>query len=559
MLLVLQGNEIVKKTTMMLIKNRWQRLAALLLTLAVSLPGFGQGLDYESRIISHAIRQEPPDLNTLTTTDTTSGMVLDHVMEGMLTYNPEGRLVGGVAERWELRADGATFWLREDAKWSDGSPVTAHDFEFAWKKVVDPGVASEYAFLMFPVVNAQAINEGKMPPSALGVRALDDRTLEVKLHQPCPYFMGLTAFRTFFPVKESFYKERGQRYAADAGDMLYNGPFTLTGWVHGASMAMRKNGHYWNRDNIWLNGIDVPYITEDANARMNLYRDNKIALADELVAESLNGALQERMQIKTFLDGAVFFIEFNHRKSRLPHNQNLRKAIQSVFNTDDLVYKVLGNPGSFPVYTLFPRWAKGVEDVFVREYPARKPELNTEVGRRYIEAAKRDLGVDKLPPITLLADDSPNGQKTAEFLQTLLKQTLDLDVRVDVQIFKQRLAKMTAGDFDMVVAGWGPDYDDLLTYGDFFASYNLNNRGRYASEAYDALVAKAQSSLDTRERMDTFGEMQRMIYDEATIVPLYERGKIYVQHPRVKGVLRRAVGGDPNFNFVTIEPEGQSK
>lgn len=531
------------------------RRAALLVFLALfSLTGYGIGLDYESRAIAYAIRQEPPDLNATTSTDTTSHMVLDHLMEGLLTYDQSQKLVGGVAERWQLRGDGATFWLRKDARWSDGSPVTAHDFVFAWRKVLEPATASEYAFILFPVLNAQAINEGRLPSSALGVKAVNDHQLEVKLFQPCPYFLGLTAFSILFPVKESFYFSRGQRYAADAGDMLYNGPFVLSEWVHGASLRMEKNPYYWNRKNVWLNRIDVPYITEDANARLNLFRDRKIALADELVAESLDGALQERMQIKTFLDGALFFIEFNHRDERLTRNRNLRKAIQAVFNTDDLVYKVLGNPGSYPAYSHFPRWARGVRDLFVREFPPQRPPVDAARGREYLAAAKRELGLDRIPPITLLADDSPNGQKTAEFLQTLLKQTLDLDIRVDVQIFKQRLAKMTAGDFDMVVSGWGPDYDDLLTYGDLFLGQNLNNRGRYQSDVYDAYVAVAQRSLDTDERMRAFGDMQRLIYEDAVIVPLYERGKIYVQHPRLKDVVRRAVGGDPNFNFARIEP-----
>jgi oligopeptide transport system substrate-binding protein len=545
-------------TTMITTQHRLTlvALAALILTslTLLSVPAHAIGLDYESRSISHAIRQEPPDLNTTTSTDTTSSMVLDHVMEGLLAYDRDNNLIGGVAERWELRDDGATFWIRKGAKWSDGSQITAHDFVFAWRKVLEPANASEYAFILFPILNAQAINEGQMPSDQLGVRAVDDYTLEVTLFQPCPYFLGLTAFSVLFPVKESFYQSRGERFAADAEDMLYSGPYIITEWVHGASIKMEKNPHYWRKDEIWLERIDIPYITEDANARMNLYRDNNIALADELVAESLQGALQERMQIKTFLDGAVFFIEFNFRDQHVTRNHNLRKAIQSVFNTDDLVYKVLGNPGSYPAYSLYPRWIKGVNDLYKREYPPIKPQLNAERGRQYLEAARKELGVDRIPPLTLLADDSPNGQKTAEYLQTLLKQNLDLDIRVDVQIFKQRLAKMTAGQFDMVVSGWGPDYDDLLTYGDLFLSHNLNNRGRYKSDEYDRWVGVAQSSLDTRERMDAFNELQKIMFRDVVIVPLYERGKIFVQHPRLKGVVRRAVGGDPNFNFATIEP-----
>lgn len=535
-------------------RGEWRWWLAALCLLMLPLGSYATAVDYHNRSITLAMSQEPPDLNALTSTDAVSGTILGHIMEGLMRYNLQGELVGGVAERWDLRDDGATFWLRPDARWSDGSPVTAQDFVYAWQQVLAPATASEYASILFPLSNARAINEGRLEPSALGVRALDQHTLEVSLHQPCPYFLGLTAFRTLFPVKQTFYEAKGSRYAANTGDMLYNGPFMLTRWVHGASLRMDKNPHYWNREQIWLNRIDVPYITEDTNARMNLYRDGKIAMAEDLGAEGLIGALRDRMQIKSFLDGAIFYLEFNHRDGRVTANKNLRKAIQTVFNTDDLVYKVMGSPGTFPVYTLFPRWMRGEHDLFVREYPPEKPQLDVQRGREYVAAAKRDLGVERLPPITLLADDTPGGQKTAEYLQTLLKQTLDLDVRVDMQIFKQRLAKMGSGDFDMVVAGWGPDYDDLLTYADLFVSHNMNNRGRYRSEAYDHWVQVAQSTLDSHERVQAFAQLQQLLFEDVVIVPLYERGRVYVQHGRLQGVMRRALGGDPNFYYATIAP-----
>ncbi|MEC8428042.1 MAG: peptide ABC transporter substrate-binding protein, partial [Pseudomonadota bacterium] len=354
-------------------------------------------------------------------------------------------------ERWELREDGATFWLREDARWSNGKPVTAHDFVFAWRKVVDPANASEYAFILYPITNAQAINEGELPLSELGVRAVDDHTLEVDLFQPCPYFLGLTAFGVLNPVNQEFYESRGERYAADVEDLLYNGPFKLTSWIHGASLRMDKNPEYWDRDNVWLETIDAPYITEDSNARLNLYRDGMIAMANGMNEQALLGAMQERMQIKTFMDGAIFFIEFNQRDERATRSKYLRKAIQTVLNTEDLVYKVIGNPGSFPARTIFPRWMKGVDDDFVREFPPERVPVDLDLGRKYIELAKQELGVEQLPPITLLADDSQGGSKVSEYLQAVMKQRLGLDVRVDAQIFKQRLAKMTSGDFDMVI------------------------------------------------------------------------------------------------------------
>jgi len=532
--------------------SRWW--GGLLLFWLLGSPVLAAALDWQGRKVTLAMTSEPPDLNSTTSTDAVSIMVLNHVMEGLLTYDPDGNLVAGVAERWQLREDGARFWLRKDARWSDGRPLTAHDFVFAWRQVLAPATASQYAFILFPLANAQAINEGQLPPERLGVQALDRYTLEVRFSRPCPYFPGLTAFATLYPVNEAFYRSRGERYAADAGDLLYNGPFRLTQWVHGASLKMEKNQHYWNREQVWLNEIDVPYITEDGNARFNLFRDNHIALADNLGEQTLGGALRERMQIKSFLDGGIFYLEFNHRPDRVTRNLHLRKAIQAVFNANDFVYKVLGSPGTYPAYTLFPRWMKGERDLFKREYPPRKPTVDIQRARDYLAAAKRELGVDSLPALTLLADDSAGGNRSAEFLQTLFKQTLGLEIKVDVQIFKQRIAKMTSGDFDLVMAGWGPDYNDLLTYADLFMSVNLNNRGRYSSQVYDHWVEVAQNTVDVKSRMRAFGQLQQILFDDVVILPMYERGKVYVQHPNLRGVIRRAVGGDPNFNYAVIEP-----
>ncbi|MBR9912915.1 MAG: peptide ABC transporter substrate-binding protein [Gammaproteobacteria bacterium] len=534
----------------------WLGLALLGLT----LPGLGliapqagaEALDFEARRINLAMSQEPPDLNSITSTDAVSGLVLDHVLQGLMTYNQQRQLVGGVAERWQLRDDGATFWLRPQARWSDGRPVTAADFVFAWQQAVAPGSGSEYAFILFPIRNAQAINRGQMPVTELGVKAIDAHTLEVQLHQPCPYFLDLTAFRTYYPLRSDFYQAQQGKYGAEAANLLFNGPFMLTEWIHGASLKMQKNPHYWDRASIWLEHIDVPYITEDPNAHMNLYRDQKIAMVDGLGSDSLEGALQSRMQIKSFLDGAIFYLEFNHVPGRVTANRHLRKAIQSVLNTDDLVYKVIGSPGTHPAYTIFPRWMQGHRDLFTREYPPSRPVLDAARGRHYMELARQELGLAQLPAINLLADDSPGGQKVTQFLQTLLQQSLGLEVRVDMQIFKQRLAKMSAGDFDLVIAGWGPDYNDLLTYGDLFYSENMNNRGRYNSADYDHWVRVAQASLQPELRMQAFAAMQDLLFEDVIVVPLYERGRTYVQHPRLQGVVRRAIGGDPNFNYARI-------
>ena len=530
-------------------------LAAVLWVLALwNEGGAGEAADAETRTVTLTLSQEPPQLDSTRGTDQVSFRILGHVMEGLLRYDASGRLAPGVAERWDVRDEGATFHLRADAKWSSGAPVTAQDFVFGWRKVLEPANASQYAFILYGIKNAEAVNRGDLPLEALGVRAVGSRTLEVEFARPVPFFDKLTAFATYNPINEAFYDATAGRYGADADELLYNGPFVIASWVHGASLRLEKNPNYWDAQRIRLDAIDHAYITTDANAIINLYKDGKVALAG-LNAENLTDALQQRWRINRFSDGSVYFMELNHRPERLTSNYHLRKALQAVNDPAELVYKVIKLPGNLPGSSLFPVWLRGVNGYFRQEYPAPEHQPSEARGRDHLARALDELGLEQLPPLVMLTGDSPSANKQSEYYQNLFKQRLGIDIKIDRQIFKQRLAKMTAGDFDLVMAGWGPDYDDPMTFADLFASWNENNRGRYVNAEVDAAVDLARSSSDPKTRMDAMALVQRILYEDAAILVQYERGSVYVAHPRVKGVVRRAVGTDPDYTNAWIEAE----
>ncbi|MFN3239840.1 MAG: peptide ABC transporter substrate-binding protein [Pseudomonadales bacterium] len=508
-------------------------------------------VDFENQTITIALTQEPPQLNSMKATDQVSGFVLPHVMEGLLRYDRRGNVVPGVAERWEIDRNGATFWLRKNALWSDGKPVTAHDFVFAWQNALSPAMASEYAFILYPIKNGETINKGGLEPSELAVTAVNDYELRLEFERPTSYFAKLTAFTTYFPIREDFYNSREGQYAADADDMLYNGPFKLVEWVHSARLKMVKNENYWDKDKIHLNEINAAYITEDTRARLNLFIDGKI-VHTRLDGETYKDALTQRLRIRSFSTGSVFFWDYNHRADRVTRNKNLRKAIQHVFDPDEFVNKVLGTPGNLPGKSVFPVWLQGVEGKFRQEYPAPEAEINIAKAKQYLEQAKQELGLDEIPPLVLLVGNSPTAAKQAEYMQGLLKQRLDIDLKIDVQTFKQRLAKMTAGEFDMVGAGWGPDFDDIMTFGDLYASWNLNNRGRYNNPEYDRLVRVAMDSLDQEVRMDAMAKLQDILFEDAAMLPQYEQGVIYLMHNKLRGVTRRVVGADPDYTYARV-------
>jgi oligopeptide transport system substrate-binding protein len=531
------------------------RLVLAFATLLFAQSGLAQvdatSVDFDSQTITIALAQEPPQLNGMKATDAVSIGILSHVMEGLVRYDRRGNIVPGVAERWEMNDTEATFWLRDDARWSDGKAVTAHDFVFAWKHALKPTTASEYAFILYPIKNGEAINQGKMDPSELGAHAINDRILRVEFSRPTGYFVKLTAFVTYFPVRENFFETRGERFGADPDDLLYNGPFRLSEWTHSASLKMIKNENYWDRESITLNAINADYITADTRARLNLFIDGKI-VHTRLDGETYKDALTQKFRIRRFTTGSIFFLEYNHKEGRVTRNLNLRKAIQHVFDTNEMVNKVLATPGNLPGESLFPVWLNGIEDKFRREYPAETVELDIKKAKDLLKLAKQELGLETMPPLVLLVSDSPTAAKQAEYMQGMLKARLGLDIKIDVQTFKQRLAKMTAGDFDIVGAGWGPDFDDVMTFGDLFASWNLNNRGRYNNPAYDKLVRVAMGTSVPKVRMDAMAELQQILFDDAVILPQYEQGVIYLMHSKIKGVVRRVIGPDPDYTHAKV-------
>lgn len=516
----------------------------------------GKGLDVEARSVSMVLPSDAPELNSTRSLDVVSNFVLGHIKEGLLKYDEHNELTGGVAESWEVRPDGATFHLRADAKWSDGRSVTAHDFVFAWRKGLDPQNASKYAFLLYPIKNAEAINYGKLPLEALGARAIDDRTLEVELERPSPYFLKISTTAPYLPVREDFYVSRNGSYGANAENMLYNGPYVLSAWVHGARIRMEKNPSYWGAETIRINAIDVPYITPDTGTMVNLFSDGRVAVAgtsNGVPPDGLKRALLEGWAIHRMNDGGVWYLNFNHRPGRISSNRNFRKALQLVVDNNTLVNRALKVPGYTPTPSIFPAWLKGANGLFRQEHPPPAIRIDVAKAREHLELARKELGFESWPAIPILTQDTEVALKSAEYFQDLFRQTLGLQILVDPQIFKLRLAKVEAGDFEMAIYGWGPDYDDPMTFGDLFASWNPNNGGKYNNPEYDRWVAEAQNTLDTEARMQAFAEIQRIITEDAVVIPNYERGLMYLLDPRLKGVIRRAIGTDPDFTHAYIE------
>ena len=521
------------------------------LLMLVSIYGSASPVDVEHQTIRIAMTQEPPSLDSTRTTDLVSFFVLGHINEGLLRYDRRGALTGGVAENWEVAPTRITFKLRTNARWHDGSQVRAQDFVFGWRLVADPEQASPFAAIMDPVKNGQAIREGRLPVTSLGVSAVDDTTLVVDFERPCGYCLTLMPHSIFFPVNERFYRASGEKYGTQARHLLSNGPFILDQWTHDASLNFNKNPMYWNADAVSLNQIEVAYISSDNRTRLNLFMDEQIAFA-RLGAETVREAVNQGYRVRTFLSGGVAYLWFNMREGRATRNRTLRQAIQASFDSHEYVNQVIAIPGYRPTETLFPSWLRGTSGSFTEEYPPPSIERSKAQAVSLLQQAQAEAG--ETQQLTLLTVSSTTGLRAAEYLQGRLQQILGIDVKVDQQTFKQYLNKARGGDFDLVLSSWYPDYNDIVTYADLLASYNPNNRGRYVNAEYDRQLQTLISESDPVKRFKAAGMLQALIVRDVPVLPTAETSSAFLQHRQLKGVVRRVFGPDPDFTSARVVP-----
>lgn len=299
---------------------------------------------------------EIPSMDSSKATDQVSFQVMNNVMEGLYRLDKDNKATPGVAESYTKSDDSKkyTFKLNKNAKWSNGDPVTAKDFVFAWKRALDPNTAAEYAYIMYDLKNAKAINEGKAALDTLGVKAVDDYTLEVELDNPIPYFIELTSFGTFYPLNEKFVTEKGDKFGLESDTTLYNGPFTLNDWKHEEGWKMKKNEQYWDKKTVKLEEINVNVVKE-VSTRVNLYESGQIDRA-VLAAEYVD-KFKSSPDFITEKTPSVFFLRLNQQRGgqdTVLKNENLRKAIAIGFDKKGLTNVVI-NDGSTPADYLVPK------------------------------------------------------------------------------------------------------------------------------------------------------------------------------------------------------------
>lgn len=518
---------------------------------ACSLSGnTAQGGPNEPQVLNLVVETEPPNLDSTKATDGTSITVLNNVMEGLMRLDKDNKPVPGMAVDYpEISPDKKTYTFKiRDAKWSDGEPVKAQDFEYAWKRALDPKTKSEYAYILYPIKNAEEYNQGKVSADQVGVKALDDSTLQVKLKEPIPYFLSLTAFPTYFPQRQDIVEKYGSQYAKESENMVYNGPFVLSRWEHDQGFQYRKNDEYWDKNNVYLTEVNVK-IVPDATQAMSLYTSGQVDVAP--LDDNLVEVFKNNKEYLPVTRGITYFIIFNTDDAFLA-NENIRKAINLAIDRDDLVKDVLKN-GSEPAGGIVPPSIMGYNNQSFRDESPAQPEYDPALAKQYFEKGLQELGLSAPPSdLTLMVYDDDR-KKVALAIQDQLETNLGLKVAIDPKPVKQKLNLENKGYFQMSVGRWVGDYNDPMTFLDIWKSDSPVNFGDWKNPDFDRLIDRAKRTTDYQERNDELIKAEKELIDNAAIAPLYYESQSFVQKTYVHDLVRHPVGPDYSLKWTYIK------
>lgn len=510
-----------------------------------------------AKTISLNAGMEPTGLNTLTSTYAIEFSLFKHMYENLVTLDDDDNTVPGAAESWDYDEDTLTytFHLRKDGVWTNGDPVTAKDFEFAWSQALNPDVASDYAYFLYFIKNAEKYFNGEVAWDEVGVKVVDDYTLEVTMEQPTPYALFLFSFGTLAPINQRFYEAVGaDLYSTEAQYFCTNGPFALTEWSHNDKIVMQKNDAWHGAADVEVEEIDWKIII-DANAALSSFLAGDLDMVGLDTGELIKQAEAAGATIQSYTDGTSFYIYFNNNDQYLS-NVNLRRALFNAIDEQKEIDTVWQNDNE-PM-TSFT--APGVSATDGTSFAGKVGELyapsrDQEKAKEYLATALSELGctVDELSAhLSIDCGDSATSIAEASFYQEQWRQVLGIEVTVNSMITKQGSQNRKTGNYVMSITGWGPDYNDPNTFLDLWVTDGGNNQTGFSNERYDELIDLAAKETDLEKRESYFIECEQIIADQLPIGPAFWRAPSYACSDKIKGGMHRSTFQDINAVYVKL-------
>ncbi|MEI4713561.1 peptide ABC transporter substrate-binding protein [Bacillus cereus] len=510
------------------------------------------------QVFNKTENQEIPTMDTSKNTDVVGSQILGNTMEGLYRLDKDNKPIPAAAESSTKSEDGKkyTFKLRKDAKWSNGDPVTAKDFVFAWKRLLDPKTAAEYAFIAFPIKNAEAVNKGEKPVTELGVKAIDDLTLEVELEQAVPYFLNLVAFPSYYPLNEKFVTEKGDKYGLESDTTVYNGPFVLSDWKHEQGWKLKKNDQYWDKKTVKLDEINYSVVKEPATI-VNLYDSGQIDFA-LLTGEFVDKFRNNKEEYGVYNEPSTFFIRLNQKRGGQDtplKSKKLREAIALSIDKKNLANVILNDGSKAADYVVPKGLAVGPDGKDFQETFKNGLKPDAKKAAAAWEEAKKELGKDQVT-IELLNYDTGNAKKVGEYVKDQIEKNLKgVTVNIKLQPFKQKLKLESEQDYDISYGGWSPDYLDPMTFLDMFESNHSHNQMSFSNSKYDDMIKKAGGELmgDAKKRWEELGKAEKLLLEEdVAIVPVYQLARSYAMKPNIKGVVKHNISPQYSYKWAYV-------
>ena len=497
----------------------------------------GSGSTFTLNIVT-----EPSSIDPQITTDIPGGTVDELILEGLLRKDKTGKSVAGIAQKWEKSKDGLvwTFHLRDGVKWSNGDPVTANDFKAGWIRGLNPDTAGSNASMLFVIKNGEKYNAKKVSENEVGIKVIDDKTLQVTLESPTPYFDDLVTFKSFMPLNQKFYNEAKDKYFTEAKYTISNGPYTLEKWTHDSELKFKKNPNYWDAGNVKIDNVELKIIATDS--AVNAFKNKEVDVTAVTFEQAKEFA--GKPELVKANDGGIYYLLFN-TKENVFKNAKVRRAITMAINKEELVNKVLeGSEKLTKTFTPSGIGLNGVSKDFAAEVATDQPKFNVAEAKKLLAEGLKEEGLSELPRFEILFNDTGSRKAIAEYIQESLRNNLGANVELDKVSGKERIERTKKRDYQISLQNWTGDFLDPITYLDLFDSTNANNRGDFKNVKYDELTKIVKSSADPKVRVPAMIQMEKLISEEQPITILFQKQKLYLVNPKVKNLGFVSIGGE---------------
>lgn len=483
---------------------------------------------------------EPTSLNPSIGFDAVSWDPLNNLMEGLTRLDQDSIAAAGAAEDWDISVDGLTytFHLREDANWSNGDPVVAEDFVYAWKLMLDPATTppSPAAFLAYFVKGAEAFNNGEGTADDVAITAVDEKTLEVVLAAPTGFFLDLLTNPAFFPINHKV-AEENPSWHAEAKSFVANGPFKLESWDHNSEMVFAKNPEYWDADAVKLDKVHFAMVN-DNNTQYQMFQSGELDTAT--IPAELSDQLIDGDNVYIGNTGGLEFYRFNVNEEPF-QNKKIRQAFALAANRQDITEFVVKN-GVEPAFAFVsPGFTSPSREDF-RDVNGDLVPFDAEKAKQLLEEGMAEEGYDTLPPIVLSYNTTDTNKAVAETLQNMFSENLGVDVTLENQEWNVFSEAQQNLELQFSRSSFINDYNDPVNFLESFITDSYMNRTGWSNEEYDALIEKGKTETDEEKRWEYLYEAEKLLAEEMIIMPIRYYNTVVLEADGVSGILRHPVG-----------------